>query len=77
MQANSATLQVPNNSTVAFAVGTHIDIYQTGTGELIVSPISGVTIRSRNGLKLGGQYALATIIKTATNEWVLAGDVKA
>jgi hypothetical protein len=73
--ASAITLTVPANASVAFPINTYINIAQLGAGQVTVTPAGGVTIRSRNGLKLGGQYAVATLYKRATDEWVLAGDV--
>lgn len=76
MDVGSANdLTVPPNSSVAFATGTIISIYQKGAGQTTVVAGSGVTIRARNGLKLAGQFAEASLRKRDTNEWVLVGDV--
>jgi hypothetical protein len=79
MNVSSAnTLIIPPNSSVAFPVNTAINIVQTGTGQVTVTAGSGVTINSRNSnIKLGGQYAGATIIKLDTNTWILLGDLTA
>ena len=55
--ASSADLTVPPNSSVAFSVGTRIDILAYGAGALTVVAGSGVTIRSPLSLLLNGQYA--------------------
>lgn len=71
---------VPTNGAVAFPVGTSILLYQEGAGQLTVSPVSGsVTIRvnSTFTMKLRGQYSLATLVKRATNTWILSGDLEA
>lgn len=76
MNVGSANnLTVPPNATVAFATGTVINVVQYGAGETTINPGSGVTIRSRNGLKLAGQYAGAVLIKIGTNEWIAFGDL--
>ena len=68
---------VPDNSTVAFAIGTQINVTQLGTGSVNISPVSGsVLIRSSgNRYTLSQQYASATLIKIATNTWLLVGDL--
>ena len=74
--AAASTVTIPPNSSVAFPVGTVIEIDQMGAGTVSVVAGAGVTVRSRNGLlNLGGQYAAATIRKIATDEWLLVGDV--
>lgn len=73
--SSSSTLTVPPNSSVAFPVGTVVNVEQHGAGQVTIAAGSGVTIRSRNGLKLAGQYAVATLRKVATNTWIAAGDL--
>jgi hypothetical protein len=70
------TLTVPLESSVAFAVGDRIDILQTNTGQVTVFGASGVTVNSENSkTKLNGRWAAATLIKRATNTWVLIGNI--
>ena len=71
--ATALNLTVPPNSSVAFPVGTIIEVYQGGAGTVSLVQGSGVTIR--NNLPLSGQYAEATLRKRATDEWVLAGSL--
>jgi hypothetical protein len=69
-------LTVPLNATVAFPIGSRIDITQIGAGQTTIVATGGVTIRQREGkLKLAGQYAGASLYKRATDEWVLFGDL--
>ena len=68
------TLTVPPNSSVAFPIGTNIDVIQDGPGKLTIAPGAGVTINSVNGNKvLAGQYCGATLRKESTNTWYLLG----
>ena len=71
------TLTVPLNATVAYPVGAQINVLQTGTGATTVVATSGVTINATPGLKLRTQWSSATLIKRATDTWVLAGDLSA
>jgi len=69
--AGTAVMTVPTNATVAFPVGTRIDLAPL-SGDLYVSPASGVTI---NGLSVqlsfdSGGYQFGSLIKTATNSWI-------
>jgi hypothetical protein len=75
--AAANTLTVPLNATVAYAVGAQINILQTGVGQTTVVATSGVTINSTPGLKLRAQWSSATLIKRATDSWVLVGDLSA
>jgi hypothetical protein len=74
--ATANNLTVPLNSSVAFAIGTKIDLAQYGAGQTTVVATGGVTVRSAGGaLKLAVQYSGATLVKIATNEWYLFGDI--
>ncbi len=67
---------VPANASVAFEVGTQIILMRYGTGSVTVAAAVGVTIRSANsGLEILDQYGCAVLIKIATNEWLLAGNI--
>ena len=74
--AGANNLTVPPNSSVAFAVGTVVELFQYGAGQTTVVAGAGVTIRSSGGkLKLTGQYSAASLRKIATDEWSLVGDI--
>ena len=61
-----------------FSVGDQINILQTGAGQVTVAAGAGVTLRSEaSRVKTRAQYALATVICIATNEWVVLGNVVA
>jgi hypothetical protein len=74
--AGAITLTVPTNASVAFNVGTRIDVLQYGSGQVTVAG-SGVTFRSTPTLKTRTQYSALSLIKIATNEWVVVGDLAA
>ena len=68
-------LTIPANSAVAFAVGTTVTIYQEGSGQTTVTADTGVTL---NGASAGSavftaQFGGATLIKRATDTWVIYG----
>jgi len=69
-----------NNFTVdtltALSAGQRIDILQIGAGQTTVVA-SGVTINGTPGLKLRAQYSSASLICTASNTYVLVGDLSA
>lgn len=74
--AGANNLTVPTNASVAFEVGTTIELFQYGAGQTTVVASGGVTIRSSGGkLKLTGQYSAASLRKIATDEWQLTGDL--
>ena len=75
-RATAMDLQIPLNGAVAFPIGTQILMMQHGAGQVTVTHSVGVTLRSSGGkTKLAAQYAMASLIKIGTNEWVLAGDI--
>jgi len=70
------TLTVPTNATVAFPVGTQITVVSINTGQTSIAAASGVTINSAgSALKLRVRYSSCTLIKTATDTWLLIGDI--
>jgi hypothetical protein len=75
--ASANNLTVPLNSTVAFPVGTQVSLLQVGAGQMTVVATGGVTINATPGLKLRAQWSSATLIKRATDTWVLVGDTSA
>jgi len=77
VEINSSTgvdLTVPTNATVAFPVGTQIDVIQVGAGQVTLKGAAGVQVDARNSaLKIVGQWGVATLVKRATNTWVAFG----
>ena len=72
--ASAITLTVPTNASVAFDIGDQVNLLQLGAGQVTVSG-AGVTLRSQGSkLKLNGQYSTATLVKIASDEWVLLGN---
>jgi hypothetical protein len=77
---NTPTLSqifIPNNTNIAFPIGTQIIFAQMGTGGVQFAGESGVTVRSNPGPRLRGQYSSATLLKVNTNEWLIVGDLVA
>jgi hypothetical protein len=76
--ASAITLTIPPNGTVAYGIGTQLNIMQLGAGQVTITPGAAVTIRSFNSrLKTSGQYAVATVVKIATDTWVAVGSLSA
>ena len=74
--AGANNITVRTNAERAFSIGTQITIVQTGAGQTTIVAEAGVTINSADGdLKLRVQFSSATLIKTATNTWILVGDI--
>ena len=74
---SAITFTIPTNASVAFGIGTQINIMQLGAGQVTIAG-AGVTFRSNGSkLKTNGQYAVATCCKIATDTWVVVGNLAA
>jgi len=69
------SIVVPPNSSVAFPIGTAIDILQTGASQVTLVGDTGVTVNATPGLKLRTRWSSATLIKRDTNSWLAMGDL--
>ena len=68
----TGTITVPTNASVAFPIGTVINVYNANSTDLTIAGDSGVTVRNAGDL---AQYGEVSLRKRATDEWVLAGSV--
>lgn len=76
--AAAITFTIPPNSTVAFGIGTQINIMQLGAGQVTITAGAGVTLRSQGSkLKTNGQFSVATCCKIGTDTWVVVGNLAA
>ena len=76
--ASANNFTVPPNSSVAFGIGTQLNVMQLGAGATTIVAGSGVTLNSDGAkLKLNAQYAVATCVKTDTNTRVVVGNLNA
>jgi hypothetical protein len=73
--ASAVNVTVPPNSSVAFPVGTVIELCQYGAGQITIVAGAGVTLRTASSLTTRVQYSGASLRKRATNEWVVGGDL--
>lgn len=74
-KTTAMSIVVPTNASQAFSVGQRIDITQYGTGQVTVSGDTGVTVHATPTNKLRATYSIASLIKIATDEWLLVGDL--
>ena len=72
MSVDTGTLTVPTNASVAFPIGTVINVYNINPTDLTIQGDSGVTVRNAGAL---GEFGEVSLRKRATDEWVLAGNV--
>lgn len=75
--AIAADVNIPANSTVAFAIGTAIVIYNHGAGTWTVKPAGGVALTlsgaGTTGNRTLGTKGMATLLKVAADAWVISG----
>ena len=77
--ASAITVTIPPNSSVAYPVGTVLNVAQTGAGQVTFAAGSGVTIVSNGATaaapKLRVQYSAVNAIQTSANNWLVIGDI--
>lgn len=79
--ASANTLSIPTNASVAYPVGTQINVLQIGAGQTTIQAVtSGTTSILSTGAtaaapKLRARYSMATCIKAATDTWYVVGDI--
>lgn len=79
--ASAQTYSIPTNASVAFPIGTQINLIQIGAGQVTVNAVtSGTTTVLSNATtpaspKCRNQYASLTCIKVATDLWYVIGDI--
>jgi hypothetical protein len=79
--AAAQTYSIPTNASVAYPIGTQINIIQIGAGQVTINAVtSGTTTVSSTGAtatapKLRAQFSSATIIKANTDLWYVVGDI--
>ena len=77
MNVGSAnTVTIPTNASVAFPIGTEITVLQYGGGVTSIAVAGGVSIISKDNANIiANRYTGVTLIKRATNEWYIIGNV--
>lgn len=70
-------LTVPPNSSVAFPIGSQIQVLQTGAGKTRILAGAGVTVNATPGVYLRAQWSGITLLKRASDTWVATGDLSA
>jgi hypothetical protein len=70
--ASAVALTIPANASVAFAVGTRVDVLQKGAGQVTV----GITSDTLNGNpKTNAQWEVVSLLKISATVWVVVGGV--
>jgi hypothetical protein len=79
--ASANTFSIPTNASVAFPIGTQINVLQIGAGQTTIQAVtSGTTTIQSTGAapaapKLRAQYSAATCLKAGTDLWYVFGDI--
>jgi hypothetical protein len=70
------TVTLPQDSAVAFPVGTNIIFERNGAGTLTFAAGTGATVRSKGGtLTCADQYTTVAAVKQAANTWTIFGNI--
>ena len=73
----TAGVTVPPNATTAFGVGDTVTIYNNSASNITITQGAGVTLRlvgtSTTGNRTLAQRGICTLLKVATDEWVISG----
>ena len=77
--ASAQTYTIPTNASVAFPIGSTINVIAIGAGQVTIQGNGGVTVASTGATatapKLRVQYSAATLIKVGTDSWYVIGDI--
>lgn len=80
--ASANTFSIPTNASVAFPIGTQINVLQIGAGQTTIQAVtSGTTTIQSTGAtaaapKLRVRYSAATCLKAGTDLWYVFGDIQ-
>jgi hypothetical protein len=75
------TFRIPTNASVAFPIGTQINVLQIGAGQTTINAVTaGTTTINSTGAsavapKLRARYSAATCLKAGTDLWYVFGDI--
>jgi hypothetical protein len=77
--ASTATITIPPNSSVAYPVGSVINISRLGTGAVVIAAGAGVTINSFGATPAAPaarvRYSTFSLVQTSANTWLAFGDI--
>ena len=72
---------IPTNANVAFPIGSIINVIQTGVGKTTIEAVTPATTtisstgETATAPELRAQFSAASCIKTATDTWLIVGDI--
>ena len=80
--ASANDFSIPTNASVAFPIGSVINVIQIGAGKTTIKAVTpGTTTISSTGAtstapNLRAQFSAASCIKVATDTWYVVGDIE-
>jgi hypothetical protein len=77
IDTTSGDVTVTVNSSLGLAAGERIDFMWVNAATSVTFSASSVTLNGTPGLKLRARYSAATLVCTASNTYVLVGDLSA
>ncbi|QDB74621.1 minor tail protein [Gordonia phage VanDeWege] len=74
--ASAVNVTIPTNASVAFPIGTVIEVDQMGAGKVTIVGASGVTVQSAVATPTSrAQYSALVLRKRAADLWLVTGDL--
>lgn len=76
--ASPVSLLVPTNAVAAFPIGTAVELWQQGVGQVTVAAVTPATttiLAPAGKTHIAVQYGSATLRKRATDQWCLEGNI--
>jgi hypothetical protein len=75
--ASANTLTIPTNASVAYDVGTVINVMMIGAGTTTIAGDTGVTVNgtSAGSVDVSAQYQGVALLKIATDSWAVSGAI--
>jgi hypothetical protein len=77
--ASAQTYTIPLNSSVAYPIGSQINVIQIGAGQVTFVGAAGVTLTSTGATsaqpKCRLQFSAVTLVKVGTDTWYAIGDI--
>ena len=75
--AGNLQITIPDNANVAYPTGAALTVVVNAAGNVLIAQGTGVSLymagSSTTGNRTVGAYGLATVMKVATNTWVISG----
>ena len=77
--ASAQTYTIPTNASVAFPIGSQINVIQIGAGQVTFVGAGGVTLASTGATsaspKCRVQFSAVTLVKVGSDSWYAIGDI--